>query len=73
MLKRLIVASVIFLVEIAVLMLPILIGIYRGITRERATGIAFVLGSATENVFRIVVLLILAILAYWLSGRLVKV
>ena len=71
--KRLAVAGVIFLVEIAVLMLPVLISIYRGITHERATGIAFVWGSATENVFRIVVLLILAMFAYWLSGRLVKI
>jgi len=73
MLKRLIVASGIFLVGIAVLMLPTLIGIYRGITRERAIGIAFVVGSTTENVVRIVVLLILGIFAYWLSGRLVKI
>jgi hypothetical protein len=72
MLKRLVVASGIFLIALAAFMLPILIGIYRGIARGEATGIAVVLGSFTENVVRIAMLMVLAIFAYWLSGKLIR-
>jgi hypothetical protein len=72
MLRRLVVAGAILLVSLALLMLPMLIAVYRGITRDGASGIGFVVGSLTENIVRIAVLLVLAIFSYWLSGKLLK-
>jgi hypothetical protein len=71
MLKRLLLTSVIFFISLGLLMLPSLIGIYRGIS-EGATGFAFVVGSAGENTFRIGGLIASIALAYWLSGKLVR-
>ena len=45
---------------------------YRSVSEEHATGFAFVLGSPAENVFRVLVLILLAVGAYWASGRLVS-
>ena len=70
--KRLTVGSVIFLVLLAIVQLPSLLAAYRSISPERATGVAFVLGSPTEILFRVLVLVILIALAYWLSGKLVR-
>jgi hypothetical protein len=70
MLKRSLAAAVIFFVSL--LMLLPLIGIYRDISKGRATGIAFVAGSAGENTFRIGILIVLAAFSYWLSGKLIR-
>jgi hypothetical protein len=69
--RRLLVALAIFFVSLGLLMLPSLIGIYRGIS-EGATGVAFLVGSAGENIFRIGVLLVSAVFAYWLPGKLIR-
>jgi hypothetical protein len=71
MLRRLLVASVIFFISLGLFMLPSLITIYRGMS-EGATGFAFVVGSAGENIFRVGSLIASAALAYWLSGRLIR-
>lgn len=71
MLKRLLVASFIFFIALGLLMLPSLIGIYRGIAAG-GTGLAFVVGSAGENIVRIGGLLASLALACWLSGKLVR-
>jgi hypothetical protein len=70
--KRLAVAFGVFIVSLAVLMLPTLIGMYRDIENGKATGFAFVLGSSAENVYRLAVLLVLWMFAYWISGKLVR-
>ena len=70
MAERLIVACVIFFVLLVVLHLPVLIRIYRHMSKGSGTGIGLVMGSPLENVFRLVIVLILATLAYWLSGKL---
>ncbi len=72
MLKRLLAASVIFSVSLGLFIFLPLIGIYRDISKGRATGIAFVVGSAGENTFRIGILIVLAAFAYWLSGKLIR-
>jgi hypothetical protein len=72
MLKRLLVATVIFFVSLGLLMLPSLISIYRDISEGRATGIAIVVGSAGENIYRIGILVVSAAFAYWLSGKLIR-
>jgi hypothetical protein len=72
MLKRLLAAAIIFFVSLGLLMLLPLIGIYREISEGRATGIAFVAGSAGENTLRIGILVALAAFAYWLSGKLIS-
>ena len=71
MLKRLLVAWVIFFIALGLLMLPSLLSVYRGMA-EGATGVAFVVGSAGENIFRIGGLLASLAIAYWLSGKLVR-
>ena len=73
MLKRLAVAFGIFVVSLAVLMLPTVMAAYRNVTRGNATGLGFATGSASENVFRVLILLLLAFVAFWLSGKLVRV
>jgi hypothetical protein len=64
MMKRSLIAVVIFvglvIVLLAVQLVPVLARMYRG----RATGFALVLGSPAENVVRIVVLLLLGIVAF---------
>jgi len=66
------VACLIFFVLICGLHLPVLQRIYRHMSTGKATGIGFVVGSPTENLFRVVVLAVLAALAYWLSGSLLR-
>ena len=72
MLRRALLTCLIFFVLLFLLMLPVLIRIYVRMSRGGATGIGFVRGSLTENLFRVVVLLILAMLAYWLSGKFLR-
>lgn len=72
LLKRLIVTSAIFFLLITALVVPDLIRIRRRMSRDTATGVGFVVGSRTENLFRIAVLCVVAIVAYWLSGRLLE-
>lgn len=72
MVKRVTVAVGIFFVLLGVLMLPTIIAVYRSLTRDEATGVGFVMGSPGENVFRVVVLLVLASIAFWLSGKLIR-
>jgi len=71
MLKRLLLASVLFLILFGLLMLPSLLSVYRGMS-EGATGIALVAGSAGENIFRIGGLIVSAALAGWLSTKLIR-
>ena len=71
MLKRLLVAWVIFFIALGLLMLPSLLSVYRGMS-EGATGVGLVVGSAGENIFRICGLVAAAALAYWLSGKLIR-
>lgn len=71
MVKRLLVGLVIFFISLGLLLLPSLLSVYQGMS-QGATGFAFVVGSAGENIFRIGVLVVSAILAYWLSGRLIR-
>ena len=72
MTKRLVAATLIFSGSVILLFSlqlgSTLLRMYRG----RVTGFAFVIGSPSENLARILVLLLLALLAYWLSGKLVK-
>jgi hypothetical protein len=70
MLKRLLLASVIFVILLGLFMLPSLLSIYRGMS-EGATGVALVTGSAGENVFRLGGLIASVALACWLSGKLI--
>lgn len=72
MIKRVAVAVGIFFVLVGVLMLPTIISVYRNLTRDEASGVGFVMGSPAENVFRAVVLLVLASIAFWLSGKLIR-
>ena len=71
MLKRLLLASVLFFILFGLLMLPSLLSVYRGMS-EGATGIALVAGSAGENIFRIGGLIVSAALAGWLSTKLIR-
>ena len=68
--RRLLVASFIFLISLSLLMLPSLLAIYHGISRG-ATGFAYVVGSVRENLYRIGAVLVSAAFAYWLSGKLI--
>jgi hypothetical protein len=70
-LKRLLLAALIFLGTIGILLVPALVAAYRAIAKGGGTGIAFVVGSVAENVFRVVILLLLALLAWWISGKLI--
>jgi hypothetical protein len=72
MLKRLLFASIIFFVALGLLMLPSLTAIYRAISEQRATGFAFVVGSTGENIFRLGVLILSTLFAYWLSAKLIR-
>ena len=71
MLKRMLLASFIFVILLGLLMLPSLLSVYRGMA-QGATGVALVSGSAGENIFRIGGLVVAVALACWLSGRLVR-
>jgi hypothetical protein len=71
MLKRLLLASVLFLILFGLLMLPSLLSVYRGMS-QGATGIDLVAGSAGENIFRIGGLVVAVALACWLSGKLIR-
>ena len=71
MLKRLLLASVIFLILFGLLMLPSLLSVYRGMS-QGATRVDLVTGSAGEDIFRIGGLIVSAALAYWLSMKLVR-
>jgi hypothetical protein len=71
MLKRLLLASVLFLILFGLLMLPSLLSVYRGMS-EGATGIALLAGSTGENIFRIGGLIVFAALAFWLSTKLIR-
>ena len=71
MLKRLLLASVIFFVLLGLLLLPSLLSVYRGMSRG-ATGVDLVTSSAGEDIFRVGGLIVSAALAHWLSGRLIR-
>jgi hypothetical protein len=71
MLKRLLLASVLFLILFGLLMLPSLVSVYRGMS-QRATGVALVAESPGENIFRIGGLVVALALAYWLSTKLIR-
>ena len=73
MLKRLLVAAAVFFALVLVWHMPTIIIMYRTFSRERVFGFAFVLGSPLENVVRVVILLLSAMIAFWISGRLIKV
>jgi hypothetical protein len=68
--KRFLVAAVILLSSLGLWLLPTLIRLYRAVERAEASGIGFVVGSVGENVLRLIVLLLLAALAWWISGKL---
>ena len=69
-LRRLAVATLMFLGMVGAVLLPTLVALYREISQGKASGI--IVGSPAENSFRMVVLLFLAVLAFWLSGKLVR-
>jgi hypothetical protein len=71
MLKRLLLASVIFFVLLGLALLPSLLSVYRGMS-QGATGVALVTGSAGEDIFRIGGVIVSAALAYWLSRKLIR-
>ena len=70
--RRWLIAILIFLGTVillqGMLLGPSLVRMYR----SHVTGFAIVMGSPAENVVRILVLLLLGLLAYWLSGKLVR-
>jgi hypothetical protein len=70
--KRYAVAVALFGIFVAALVAASLYHAYRAVLNGHATGVGFVRGSAAENTFRLIILLLLAGLAYWLSGKLVS-
>jgi threonine/homoserine/homoserine lactone efflux protein len=71
--KRLLLTGLLFFVLVAMWQAPFFIAAYRSISGGRATGVGFVMGSPAENLFRILMVVVLAFLAYWISGKLVRV
>jgi hypothetical protein len=70
--KRTAIAVALFVFFIAVLTgIPFLLPLRR-ISEARATGIGLVLGSPVENFVRLAILLLLGILTFWFSGKLVR-
>jgi hypothetical protein len=69
---RITVAAGILIASLAVLMLPTAVAAYRNIAKGNATGIGFAVGSPAENALRLLVVLALALLAFWLSGRVIR-
>jgi len=69
MLKRVLVAALLFILLVLIWHLPVLLRIFRS---KGAIGIGFVRGSLIENVFRIFILLLIGMLSFWLSGKLVN-
>jgi len=69
---RLLVALGFFVLLLCALLVPDVIRIWRRMNRGKATGIGFVVGSRAENIFRLVVVIVLTIFAYWLSGKFVE-
>jgi hypothetical protein len=72
MVKRLLVSVPIFFVLLLLLLLPTIYRAYRVFSREHVTGFGFVSGSPAENAFRILVLVLIALVAYWISGKLLR-
>ena len=71
--RRLLVALAIFLGLIALPLVPSLIDLCRRVsTGAMATDFVVILGSPKEIFVGLVVLLLLAIFAYWVSGKLVR-
>lgn len=70
--KRLAIGFLLFVVLILLWHAPALIIIYRSVSNGRASGIGFVAGSPVENIVRILILLFLGVIAYWISGKLIK-
>ena len=70
--KRLLIATLIFFGSIILLQGMLLGSTLVRMYSSRVTGFAIVLGSPAENLVRVLVLLLLGLLAYWLSGKLVK-
>ena len=70
--KRLLVATLIFMGSVFLLLVALLApALVRGY-RQGVTGFSIVVGSPVENLVLILVLLALALFAYWLSGKLVR-
>jgi len=71
--KRLLIAAGIFLGSILLLSLPGLFQIYRALAGPDITfGVYFTLGPPAAILRGILALVLLAMLSYWLSGKLVK-
>jgi len=71
--KRFLVTTGIFLGSILLLSLPGLFQIYRALAGPHITfGVYFTLGPPAAILRGIVALMLLAMLSYWLSGKLVK-
>ena len=70
--QRFLIAAAIFLVLLGLVLLPTLLQLCRALSRGGASGVGIVVGSPAENVFRAVVLVLLLIAAYWVSGKLVR-
>jgi len=70
--KRLLVATGIFLVILSLLALGPLLAICRDISRGGASGFGVVVGTPIENAFRFLMIVVLALLAYWLSSKLIR-
>jgi hypothetical protein len=70
--KRLLVATLIFLGSVFLLLVvllgPALVQMFRG----GIFGFGITVGSRAENLVRILVLLLLGLFAYWISGKLVR-
>jgi hypothetical protein len=68
--QRLLVSIALFSVSAAVFVAISLVLAFRRVSEREATGIGFVLGSRAENLVRLVIMVLLAIFAYWMSGKL---
>lgn len=69
--KRFLLCAALFVVSAAVLFGISLFRAFRRISEGHATGTGFVLGSPAENLVRLTILVLLAVLSYWISGKFV--
>ncbi len=72
MMKRLLLTASFFVLFSAVLILPVIVNAKHSLDLPGNAGTGLVLGSPAQMASRLVVLLLLAIAAYWIAGRLVR-
>jgi hypothetical protein len=64
-------ALVLFASSAAALVIGLALSSFRRVAGGKATGFGVVLGSPAENLWRLLIAILLAVVSYWLAGKLI--